>query len=737
MKKYLLTLSVAALAVTAARANLIWYENFNYADGCIETNSAGLWVCHSPIPAQVDSIVVNKRFEISGNASTLAPRQDDVHRDFCLSPCAFTNGPTTLYASFTINCTNLPSTVSNYIAHFYSDSSNFNARVWSIIGTQPGTWRLGISGGNGFVSKIYPVDLAPNTEYQVVVGWDPTGSDDPPLFSLSATLWVNPISINDPSVTSIDAVTNNNLTAVAYAFRQAAGATDFMGAITNLAVATSFNEAATNVWKTNAFAPIIALPPKSATNFVGDAVAMVAVANGQGLGQLTYQWTKNGANVGGQTTSVLTIGSAGTGDIGNYALIATTPYNLAVTSTPAFLWVTNPPVPPTVTVQPTNKTVFAHQTATFTVAATGVQPITYSWFLNNAPPVGTNFSGINGPVLTIFDVQTNNGTTGTYRCDVSNDFGTRSSSNATLTVQAVPLVSIGFLRGLVDPTFYLPTNTTALWSATGIVTSHTNLTTAANSSFYMQDASGGIDVFFGGTTNARPEAGDSVTVIGPLGNFSSLLEMNLTASDPSHSVVTNSHNNPLPAGIVLPFSFTNSPAYGGISNAIHQYQGAYLTFTNVYFPAGFTPGAVFASGSNVTITNQAGEFLTMRVDSRVFDIIGKPVPKFAWTVSGPMGFFLGTTAPNRSAGYQLTPTLYSEIVTNAPPPAVGAVASSAGHPVITWTAQPFMSYSILRATNVLGPYLPIATGLTFNSPAGTYTDLTPVSSTVFYKIASP
>ena len=62
---------------------------------------------------------------------------------------------------------------------------------------------------------------------------------------------------------------------------------------------------------------------------------------------------------------------------------------------------------------------------------------------------------------------------------------------------------------------------------------------------------------------------------------------------------------------------------------------------------------------------------------------------------------------------------------------------SAGHPVITWTAQPFMSYSILRATNVLGPYLPVATGLTFNSPAGTYTDLTPVSSTVFYKIASP
>src|SRR5262249_28749100 len=113
------------------------------------------------------------------------------------------------------------------------------------------------------------------------------------------------------------------------------------------------------------------------------------------------------------------------------------------------------------------------------------------------------------------------------------------------------------------------------------------------------------------------------------------------------------------------------------------------------------------------------------------------IPKFAWTVSGPMGFFLGTTAPNRSAGYQLTPTLYSEIVTNPPPPAVGAVTSSAGHPVISWTAQPFMSYSILRATNVLGPYLPIPSGLTFNSPAGTYTDLTPVSTTVFYKIASP
>jgi hypothetical protein len=239
------------------------------------------------------------------------------------------------------------------------------------------------------------------------------------------------------------------------------------------------------------------------------------------------------------------------------------------------------------------------------------------------------------------------------------------------------------------------------------VTSHTNLTTDANSSFYIQDDTGGIDVFFGGNNQARPEAGDSVTVVGPLGQFNSLLELNLTASDPAHSVVTNSHGNPLPPPIVLPFSFTNSAAFGGAGNAIRLYQGSVVMFTNVFFSDGFAGTNVFTGGRNYTITNSAGETFAFRVDARVGDIIGKPIPAFAWTVRGPMSFFLNTTATDRSAGYQLLPTRYADIVTNPPPAMTASISNSASTRTVSWDAVPYnYSYSVLTATNVSGPYAP-------------------------------
>src|SRR6185369_8597913 len=120
---------------------------------------------------------------------------------------------------------------------------------------------------------------------------------------------------------------------------------------------------------------------------------------------------------------------------------------------------------------------------------------------------------------------------------------------------------------------------------------------------------------------------------------------------------------------------------GGIGNAIRLYQGSLVTFTNVYIVAGFTNGT-FASGANYIMTNQAGEGFMLRVDSRIGDIIGKPIPPFAWRITAPMGYFLGTTVPDRSSGHQLFPTRYADIVTNAPSPATGAISLTGGNPTL-------------------------------------------------------
>lgn len=723
MKKILLMALLSGLTAATVQADLIWYEGFNYANVSLTNNSGGVWAIHSGAD---DVLVNNNRLELAGNDTQNAGRQGDVNRRLCTADnCSYTNGAQLLYASFTINSTNFPDADGGYFAHFALGGGSFQGRVFAVsTNGLPNTWQLGVAAAGANASAIFPADLATNTDYQVVIEWDPVT-----LFANS--IWINPVSASDPKVTSFDTVTP--IVATTFNFRQPSGMGNWFCTISNLAIATTFDEAATNVWSTNAVAPIIAYQPKGGTNFAGDAVTLGAVAAGQGQGSLIYQWQKNGANFtnpNGNTNALIFAGAAAS-DSGNYRLIATTPHGLSVTSAVANLWVTNPPVPPTITQQPTNTTVFFGQTARLRVAATGVQPITYQWrFANGTPVSGANFSGDLSDTLVIADVRTNNGTTGGYYCEVSNPFGPRNSSTGVVSAVPAPTATIGQLRTMVDSTFFLPTNTTALWTVTGVVTTYTNITTTANSSFYMQDDTGGINVFFANNAAARPQAGDNVTVVGPLGQFNSLLELNLTAADPAHSVITNSSGNPLPPAIALPFSFTNSPS---ASNAIRFYQGALVTLTNVYFPTGFSGSNNFGSGVNVIVTNAAGETFNVRVDARVGDIIGRRVPPYGWTVTGPMAFFLNTGSANRSAGFQLLPTRFVDIVSQKP----AAVAMAGGSPVVTWEAGPNVPYSVWRADDVNGTFSPIAIGLRFPNTAGQYIDPSAPSTNAFYKITSP
>src|SRR5262249_60506332 len=99
----LATFVLLCFGASSVRADVLWYEGFNYANGPIINNSGGLWVRHSGTATPSDSVVNNNRLEISatGGAGT---RQDDVHRNFT----TFTNTQTVLYCSFTVTCTNLP-----------------------------------------------------------------------------------------------------------------------------------------------------------------------------------------------------------------------------------------------------------------------------------------------------------------------------------------------------------------------------------------------------------------------------------------------------------------------------------------------------------------------------------------------------------------------------------------------------------------------------------------------------
>ncbi len=103
-------------------------------------------------------------------------------------------------------------------------------------------------------------------------------------------------------------------------------------------------------------------------------------------------------------------------------------YRLKISAPPA-------PIPPTITLDPTNQTVLAGQSATFTGAATGTVPLAYQWFFNTSTAV----AGATNATLTITNAQTAN--VGTYSLRVTNAAGPATSAGATLTVNYPPAIT--------------------------------------------------------------------------------------------------------------------------------------------------------------------------------------------------------------------------------------------------------------------------------------------------------
>ena len=112
---------------------------------------------------------------------------------------------------------------------------------------------------------------------------------------------------------------------------------------------------------------------------------------------------------------------------------------------------------PVITLQPTNQTVFAGTNATFNVTAISTPPLTYQWQFN-----GTHIPNATNTSLTIANAQTNN--VGYYNIVITNIFGSVTSSNANLTVLAVPPI---FINQPTNETILGGSNTTFYASAIG------------------------------------------------------------------------------------------------------------------------------------------------------------------------------------------------------------------------------------------------------------------------------
>jgi hypothetical protein len=297
------------------------------------------------------------------------------------------------------------------------------------------------------------------------------------------------------------------------------------------------------------------------------------------------------------------------------------------------------------------------------------------------------------------------------------------------------VVTIGYLRSLLDPDTFQPANETDFYEITGVVTTATNLTTGDTSSCYIQDATGGINLFVTDGSDFRPALGDVVTAIGTLSSYYDNFELDVTEGTTGYTNFIVSHGSPQPTPIPLAWGYT-SPLPGPIATNV---EGSVVIITNLWF-LNWTNGEVFVSGYNYPITNDAGSSYMVHVSDQDTNFVaGQPMPQFAYSIAGPLITDSGSSIP---VGIEFT--VYSNLVTNAALPPVTitnlAGAISGTNFTLTWTAVAnTASYSVLYATNVAGPWTnKLATGLTFPNTQGTYTTgLLKSSPANFYDVSSP
>ena len=785
MRKALFASLLISLAAATASAAPIWYDVITNYTGCISTNPGTPWFAHLPgTLTATDALIVTNTYTSGAALNGKKLRINGLNAEYIMR--LFDPATTNVYrsgvvwASFIANANFVPAAgVGTYFAAFNNADTNnppqykdngfdFRGRISEIgvpsvypfttrvSNTKVFQWGIANAAADapaGLTSILFPpIDAVANVDYQIVLKYD--------IDNASATLWVNPASESDTGnmagPTSDFGAAANGLAGLLFRQRTTGGTVD----IRDIAVGLSFADVMTN---TAATSPVlVATNYNTVTNYSGNPALLEVFATSIGGGALSYQWyqiTPLGVTipVGGNSQTHVVASLTGT-ETGNYFCAVTNSGGQGALSTTNFYLSVNviPTSPFFTTKPPTTLNGSVGGKITLTAAASGTGPLTYQWSYNNNPltdgaPVTGNagdlsvVSGSQTPVLTVTGVSTNE--TGNYSLLVTSGGPvTPNITNAVVAVAVNPAraVSIAYIRSLEDTnagdtTLWQVTDTGSIFTiSNAVVTMFTNVTSGTTASYYIQDATGGLDMFVTGDANFRPNMGDLVSISGTLSSFNNAIELMVDTSNPYQFYGISGHTNVLPAPYVMPLSATNNAALMETN-----IEGRIVMLTNVGFTASLTTPT---GNGSLYVTNAGGGaafqiFFPGGTDS---DVRAKTLPsRFAYTITGVMAQFKSGVWNN--ATYELYVTRIGDIVTT-PPPAVTVKESRSGNDVVlSWTAVPYTAdtlgayaYSVLAATDVNGPYLPLASGLAFNTTNGTYTDVGGLlGARKFYRVTSP
>jgi hypothetical protein len=777
MKKNLLALLAFCLLVPAATvsAAAFWYDVVtNYPLGCITTNTT-IWYPHAPGNVTATDMLVVSNFYSSGAAVTgRRLRVNGLNQEYIMrlfDPVTTNSFPTgsgtILYASFVANANFVPAAgAGTYFAAFNdlgtppsaTNGFEFRGRVFEIgntnaypfTNTVTGTFRYGVANAagdpaqGGSASILYaPFDLIKNVDYQVVLKYD--------IDNAIAYMWVNPASESDTAnlagPTGDTGAVATGLAGLLFRQRTGGGTVD----IRDVAVGTSFADVMTN----SPGSVLIATNFNTVTNYSGNPALLEVFPTSIGGGTLSYQWYQlvGGATnaVPGANSQTYVVAQTSALDVGNYFCAVTNSGGIgALSRTNFYISVNSTPTGLAFTSQPASKGAPIGGSITLSAAVSGTGPLMYQWTFNGAPLADGQavtgqpgdisiVSGSQTPTLTVSKLSTNE--TGNFSVTVTTTAAVTpnsiTSANGHISVNPPAPVNISFLRSLEDSTTWQATNTSDVFAITGVITTFTNITSGTTASYYIQDATAGINLFITGDASFRPTMGDIVTASGTMSSFNNTLELIIDSTNPYQTYSILGHTNYLPAPLVFaPFSLTNNAGYMETN-----VEGRIIMLTNVGFNGNLT---LPASSTDLFVTNGNGIF-DIRFNSTIDqDTASKIIAnRFAYSVTGVLTQFKSGAYAN--SVYELNVTRFSDVVTN-PPPAPTVTATMAGNQILlNWDAVPYVTnydapgpyaYTVQAASDVNGPYSPIASGLTFSTTNGTYAEALSAGPR-FYRVSVP
>lgn len=175
--------------------------------------------------------------------------------------------------------------------------------------------------------------------------------------------------------------------------------------------------------------PVIITDPTDASGDLGASLTLSVQATGSA--PLTYSWYRGETLVQETQDGRLLLDPLAATDAGDYTVVVRNSSGFD-TSEVAHITVH---LPPTIVTPPASQSAAGGATVSFSVAATGVEPLTYRWYQD-----GTLIDGAESATLTLTSLSAFDN--GAYTVKVTNRLGTKESSPALLTVTVPPAITV-------------------------------------------------------------------------------------------------------------------------------------------------------------------------------------------------------------------------------------------------------------------------------------------------------